>query len=185
MPTEIKSACRFAAQNGDLEKLKQLREDGYPWDEWTCAYAARDGHLEVLKWARSQDPPCPWDTWTCTYAATEAHFDIINWVRSQNPPCPWDHLLFASVAFTAKLPNEKRLKMLQWLKDNGCPLGGVTTTILAHFGNIDLLKKVYSMGCPLDDKLCEESVKKGYVNILAWAISNRAPFEIHNQSILL
>ena len=33
------------------------------WDECTCAYAAEGGHLEVLKWARENG--CPWDEYTC------------------------------------------------------------------------------------------------------------------------
>jgi hypothetical protein len=39
--------------------LKWARENGCPWDEWTCANAAEGGHLEMLKWAREND--CPWD----------------------------------------------------------------------------------------------------------------------------
>eukprot|EP00797_Seminavis_robusta_P010078 Sro173_g076240.2 (279) ;mRNA; r:28935-29771 len=31
--------------------LKWARENGCPWDVWTCAFAARNGHLEILKWA--------------------------------------------------------------------------------------------------------------------------------------
>jgi len=48
-----------AAKGGHLEVLKWARENGCPWDEWTCAYAAEGGHLEVLKWARENG--CPWD----------------------------------------------------------------------------------------------------------------------------
>ena len=33
----------------------------------TCSYAAEGGHLEVLKWLRENG--CPWNKYTCSYAA--------------------------------------------------------------------------------------------------------------------
>ena len=61
--------CAAAARKGDLEELKALRADEWPWNERTCTWAARGGHLEVLKWARAND--CPWDARTRTYAASK------------------------------------------------------------------------------------------------------------------
>ena len=78
--------CAAAARNGDLEELKALRADEWPWDERTCAYAAKGGHIEVLKWARAND--CPWDEDTCTYAAKGGHLEVLKWVRENG--CPWD-----------------------------------------------------------------------------------------------
>ena len=47
------------ASGGHLDILKWLRENGCPWNGYTCAYAAMNGHLEVLKWARENG--CPWN----------------------------------------------------------------------------------------------------------------------------
>ena len=41
--------CQAAARSGQLEELKVLRADGWPWDRDTCSAAARGGHLEVLQ----------------------------------------------------------------------------------------------------------------------------------------
>ena len=60
--------CAAAARNGDLEELKALRADEWPWDKWTCLHAAYGGHLEVLKWARANG--CPWDERTRKLAAS-------------------------------------------------------------------------------------------------------------------
>ena len=78
--------CAAAARKGDLEELKALRADKWPWDEWTCAHAAYGGHLEVLKWAREND--CPWDEWTCANAAKGGHLEVLKWARENG--CPWD-----------------------------------------------------------------------------------------------
>ena len=76
--------CAAAARKGDLEELKALRADKWPWDSWTCAYAAKGGHLEVLKWAREND--CPWDEATCAWAAEYGHIDILKWARENGAP---------------------------------------------------------------------------------------------------
>ena len=43
--------CHEAAENGDLECLKYLHENGYPWYSNTCKSAAASGNLECLKYA--------------------------------------------------------------------------------------------------------------------------------------
>ena len=55
--------CAAAAGSGQLEELKLLRENGWPWDQDTCARAATGGHLEVLQRARANG--CPWNEYTC------------------------------------------------------------------------------------------------------------------------
>ena len=55
--------CAAAAGSGQLEELKLLRENGWPWDQDTCARAATGGHLEALQWARANG--CPWNEYTC------------------------------------------------------------------------------------------------------------------------
>jgi len=70
-------ACFEAAAAGDLDLLKQLRESGYSWDEWTCAGAARNGHLETLQWVRKNG--CPWNRGTCVGAARAGHLETLQW----------------------------------------------------------------------------------------------------------
>ena len=40
--------CMAAARSGQLEELKELRENDTPWDVLRCSAAAIGGHLEVL-----------------------------------------------------------------------------------------------------------------------------------------
>ena len=49
--------CMWAAGAGQLEILKWLRENDFPWDEETCAAAALNGHLEVMQWLRANGCP--------------------------------------------------------------------------------------------------------------------------------
>ncbi len=68
--------CQAAARSGQLEELKVLRADGWPWDDGTCSAAARGGHLEVLQWARSNG--CPWDLLTCPSAAQGRQLPVLH-----------------------------------------------------------------------------------------------------------
>jgi len=40
--------CQNAATEGHLHGLQWARENGCPWNEYTCAYALRGGHLYIL-----------------------------------------------------------------------------------------------------------------------------------------
>ncbi len=77
-------AC--AASRGHLHLLKWAHEQGYPWDQLTCAQTARVGHLEMLKWLKEQ--ACPWNEWTCHRAAEGGHLEVLQWLKEQG--CPWD-----------------------------------------------------------------------------------------------
>ena len=76
--------CAAAARNGDLEELKALRAEQFPWDWKTCARAAEGGHLEVLKWVRANG--CPWADKTCWCAAEGGHLEVLKWARANGCP---------------------------------------------------------------------------------------------------
>ena len=74
------SMCSAATAGGNLEVLKWLCEQDYPWRHGTaCRAAARGGHLEMLMWLREQD--CPWDASAVRAAAEEGHLEVLKWAR--------------------------------------------------------------------------------------------------------
>ena len=103
--------CEAAARSGQLEELKMLRANVWPWDEWTCEVAADGGHLEVLQWARANG--CPWDEYTCTNAAQGGHLESLQWLRENG--CSWDECTCKDAA------GGEHLNILQWAPANGCP----------------------------------------------------------------
>ena len=82
--------CQAAARSGQLEELKVLRADGWPWDQEACSAAALGKHLEVLQWARAND--CPWDIRTCDNAAGGGHLKVLLWARKNGRPCDENEL---------------------------------------------------------------------------------------------
>ena len=55
------SACTSAARNGDLEELKSLREQGFPWDAQTLVGGCSDGGIHIVRWAINNGCPIDYD----------------------------------------------------------------------------------------------------------------------------
>ena len=102
---------RSAAHRGHFNILRWAHENGFPWDESTCANAAFGGHLEVLQWLRSNG--CPWNESTCANAALGGNLEILQWARANG--CPWDETTFVSAIVA------DQLEALIWARENGCP----------------------------------------------------------------
>ena len=91
-------ACMYAAQNGQLECLKFLHENGYSWNEFTCARAAQYGHLDCLKYAYENG--CVWDTMTITFAANFGHLDCLKYAYENK--CNYAKHVLMSMSRTQK-----------------------------------------------------------------------------------
>ena len=65
------SLCTLAAKEEQLEILRWLRENDFPWDSETCEFAAMNGHLEVLQRARAHG--CRRTVSMCSKAAQGGH----------------------------------------------------------------------------------------------------------------
>ena len=82
-------ACARAAENGQLECLKYLREEGKaPWDEYTATWAAANGHLHILEYLveRKYDE---YTEYACERAARKGHLDCLKYLR-ETAKAPWD-----------------------------------------------------------------------------------------------
>ena len=91
--------CAQMAENGNLELLKVLHENGCPWDETTCSEAALNGHLECLKYAHENG--CLWSTSTCSSAARNGHLECLKYAHENG--CPWDEQTCHLAAFDGHL----------------------------------------------------------------------------------
>ena len=65
-------------QNGHLEVLQYLHENGCPWNQNACLYAAKYGHLKVLEYLHQNG--CPWDEEACLKASkSNGHLTVAKW----------------------------------------------------------------------------------------------------------
>jgi len=102
LPPPLPTVCGDAAEAGDLERLKRLRDPANyggtpaPWDEKCCTRAAIGGHIDVLEWLRDPDTGggvCPWHGYTLYQVIVKGHTDVFEWLRDPDTGggvCPWD-----------------------------------------------------------------------------------------------
>ena len=119
--------CHAAARGGNLEKLKEFRANGCPWNVDTCSLAADGGHLEVLQWARANG--CLWSELTCAEAVGGRHLEVLQWLRTNG--CLWDKWTCMIAAYSG------HLEVLQWARANGCRWTASTREKAAHLGYIN------------------------------------------------
>jgi hypothetical protein len=79
-------SCAKAAKAGDLDELKNMRENGRKWDWETPASAAENGHLECLKYAHQNG--CNWHYSTTLRAALNGHLECLKYAHENG--CEWD-----------------------------------------------------------------------------------------------
>lgn len=184
------STTSMAAYSGNLEVLKWARSMGCRWNVGTCINAAIRGNLKILQWARSKG--CSWDENVCSQAALYGHDHIIKWAHSEG--CPWNEL---TCDYAAK---NKYFELLQWLIIQGCPFTCDIGVYLAKEGNLTFLRQVRALGCeytsrtalvsvsheqifkeiiingcPVNNKVWEEIVRLGKLDLLLWLKEREEP----------
>ncbi|CAL6299396.1 unnamed protein product [Bathycoccus prasinos] len=108
-------ACVLAAENGQLECLKYLREEvKLPWDSWTATRAAQNGHLHILEYLveRKYDK---YSELACADAAKFGHLDCLKYLH-ETAKAPWDKYAVRDAH------KNNHSECLQYLLDNNCPL---------------------------------------------------------------
>jgi len=186
-PLECADICETLAEGGHLEVLRWAREQGCPWDEWTCARAAEGGHLEVLKWAREHH--CPWTedleddgpvdegpVDCCALAARGGHLEVLKWLREHH--CPWNELTCAQSAAGG------HLDVLKWAREHGCRWeedieGSEERDCCLHAaegGHLEVLKWLREHDCPWDAYTCARAAEGGHLEVLKWAREHDCPW---------
>ena len=159
------SLCTFAAKLGQLEVLKWLRENDFPWSERKSDEAACNGHLEVLQWARENG--CPWDENTCWAAASGGQLEVLQWARANG--CPWDEDTCDSGGF-GRAPRGAAVGTRERL-----PVGRVDVRVRGD----ERAPRDATVGArerlPVELAYDANAKAKGHFELLSWAKANGAP----------
>lgn len=190
-----KNVCESAAVKGHLHILQYLRsnpENLCHWDEKTSCKAAEGGNLEVLKWLKEQD--CPWDPQIPTILAMKGHFEalrwemenggqwnvkIFNWIAGNGDlevlkwawenKCPYDNSFTSSAAFSG------HLHILKWAVHEGFSLApNCIDSAFQGGGHFETLRWLRKQGHPWPKKT-EFFLLKMDKKVRHWAVENGCP----------
>ncbi|GFR44639.1 hypothetical protein Agub_g5928 [Astrephomene gubernaculifera] len=109
---------RGAAESGNGELLRWLRERGCPWDgDCTFTGAAAGGCEDVLEWLVEQGCPLPANGQPYLKAALNGDLATLRCLKQLG--CPWGSPGWLSAECLRNRCNET---LLSWLREAGCPL---------------------------------------------------------------
>jgi hypothetical protein len=137
-------AADWAARNGHLETLKWIRENGGEWTSNAADYAARKGHLETLKWIRENGGE--WTNWAADYAAREGHLETLKWIRANGGE--WTSNAADHAAMNG------HLETLKWIRENGGAWTSNAADYAAENGDLETLKWIRKNGGEWTSKGC-------------------------------
>ena len=163
LPREVNDV---AAQYGRLDLIHIFRAIRIPFGHFTFYHAIKSGNNLLIE--------CPLNDVEDAAVFSE-RIDILCWLRDKNRDKFWTSNL---CCLTAKAGH---LKMLQWLKDEGCPWDFKTCASAAREGHYKLLKWAVQAGCPLTPPPTESFdtstvftalAARGELNWLEWLLNN-------------
>ena len=160
-------ACSVAAEQGNLQLLKQLLalQPVWDWVEDISFQAAAHGHLEMLQWLVRQG--CPINILRCILrAATGGHLAVLQWLRQLFPSYfkPYQAMQLAASAGD--------LRAIQSLRrmDPPCAWDVATSRAAAGEGHLHILvwMRQQSPPCPWDASIADEAALRGQLQVLQW-----------------
>lgn len=81
-----------------------------------------------------------------------------------------------AVQFVNKASSIGCLKVLKWLKENGCPWDTYTGSYAASNGHIEILKWLKEYNCPWDRRMNSCAARNGQLETLRWLLENDRKF---------
>ncbi|KAK3266561.1 hypothetical protein CYMTET_24824 [Cymbomonas tetramitiformis] len=69
------------------------------------------------------------------------------------------------------------LKVLQWVREHGCPWDANTCHYAAEGGHPEVLRWAHEHGCPWDASTCTAAAGGGHLKVLQWAREHSCPWD--------
>jgi hypothetical protein len=83
------------------------------------------------------------------------------------------HEIDPDIGWTAT--KKGHLDMLKWLYSRGCPINKYNCADAACYGHLHILKWLRRQKCPWDEETCDWSALYGHLETLQWALDNGCP----------
>jgi hypothetical protein len=173
------SLFQAAAIHGNIDGLQYLLDRHFTLtvSEWryepTLICVIQNGHFDVLKWMHLNDIIIS-DTnheMIQLQAIQFGNIKIVEWIRSISTK---RRLPSTACMYAARCG---QLHMLQWLREQGCPLYDDTSLYATKYGHLHVLQWLHENGCPLYEHICTWAAKYGHLDVVQWAHEHGYPWD--------
>jgi hypothetical protein len=161
------SIASFAAQNGNIEMLKCIKQLGIEFDLKCYETAAIANHLQVIQYLHAEG--CVWDATLCKIAAEVQSLEMLQWLRENE--CPWEaHTVALYAAFAGNM--DMIIYLHQQQPDVQFDEGVMEAAV--HGNNLELCKFLRANGCPWDASATAAARGKNDdgIELLTWLRAN-------------
>ena len=193
--TTKKEILRVATLVRSVSILAWARENGCPWDRWTCTpplrvvtwkccsgrarTAARGLRGRVGRRRRAGTSRyCSGRIRTAAHGTSGrartrrmAGTSRCCCGRARANGCPWNEWTCTNAA------NGGHLEVLQWARANGCLWSEETCWEAASHGHLEVLQWAREHGCKWDAYTCVMAARGGHLEVLQWARANECPWD--------
>ena len=186
------SCVLLAAQNGHLETLKWLIENGCSIndrndDNESCLMlASMEGHLETVKWLiengssiNERDD----NEYSCLLRASMGgHLEIVKWLI-ENGCSIHDRDIFGHSCLYHALSEDGNCETANWLIENGCSIQNSDLLMGAANGYLETLKLLFKKGYSIKkrnnhgDSCLLRSSMNGELETVKWLVENGCPMK--------
>ncbi|AVK76657.1 hypothetical protein pneo_cds_1050 [Pandoravirus neocaledonia] len=155
---------RFCRRSWDLEMLRYLHENGWPWDAYTLRAGARSKSGDCL--AYILDNACPWTAGDlCTTIRSTMRTTIVAAIRPES----------GDTRPTTAAASVGRLDLLSDLCGKGYACGPDTCAAAARHGYADCLDYLYKRHCAWDQETPRAALKGNSRRCFEYAVSRNCP----------
>lgn len=187
------NALTNASIFGNIENIKWLLESGHPYDEKTLIASGEKDHrlesplIEAVKSNKFEIVKYMYE-YGCTYskdvfkfAARNGNLDIIKYFYHlyRQEDFSNNSTIFANAAKFAACQGDQKhylkgLENMQWLLDNGITFDKFVFTAVAN--SINVMKWLYSKGCPYGLNVFKEAAKTPNLETFKWLREINCPW---------
>lgn len=186
------NTCLAAAENGHVNILKYLYENGCKWDCRIIIDAILRDNIEILKYAVENG--CPWRGDESYFVSMFGSFECFKYIHENifelnyymfilaitynddekiaylmENKCPFNDKVCSAAALNGYL------NVLKYLHENNCRWDERTCLKAARSGNLECLKYAHESGCPWDERVLYKSRKNKHLKCFKYAKDNYCP----------
>ncbi len=156
-----------AVLEGDLEKMKWLKENGCHFGNLTFYNAGLNGNLDNMKWLlenncniNENNPPA------LSGAIQNGNINNLNWLKEHGAKFG-----MSSDFILRKEIEKNNLETIKWLIENGCNASDSMNTAVLN-GNFEIIQYLKQNGISFNDYTFQHAIQKGNLEIIKWLKDN-------------